>query len=139
MNNLDADAVIREHLLTVTGATPIAWPNRDTVDPANPPEIFLMAEVEFGPQHQVTIGNQALVRQIGQLAVVVSIKHGEGTQQGEALQEALIQAFRRKALGPPVHTYAVVFKTPLIQRPLEDDGRYLMPLAIPFWTDVLSD
>jgi hypothetical protein len=126
---------------TAWAASPGGYPlaieaeNRTLVDLASPQaeRPFLAWELRFLPGGgQVSMGRDPIVRQFGQLYLIVKVKEGQGVAAVNKLRDFVIPFVERK-------DWAVTrTEAALAMDPVPRLGWYHAPLLVTFWIDRIS-
>jgi hypothetical protein len=114
---------------TLNPVPAIEWDNRFAVDMSQQTAPFLCVEFIVGAAVQKSLGMTKVVRYIGQLAVIVNIKEGQGIARVTVILDALCLALGMKNLS------GLQTEAAMPQRPVLDKGWHIQPLVVPFWFD----
>jgi len=107
--------------------------NRNTVDQAAQTDPYLKVEIDYLPGgSQLDIGEQVLVRQVGQVCLYAIVKEDAGTAAAARLLDFVVPYFDRKVLGI-VHLHpAQAIRGRAIK------GWWYAPALLEFWYDRIA-
>ncbi|MGA0608830.1 phage tail terminator-like protein [Caldimonas sp. KR1-144] len=135
MSILKIRAALEVGLNSITPALPTAWQNMDFTPPASGgyQRVALLPAQPENP----SIG-ASLHREVGILQVTLIYPQNAGPSAAEARAEAIRAQFRRGSSWIKDGVTVIVDGTPAIAAGRNEDGRFVVPVSIPYHANVFS-